>query len=209
LLLLLLPLLAGCGAGLKEEGRLPVANPLGRGAGDTMQLTVGSLPLSRNGEVTKGASASYTGTFGNASTDVTLRDARRFIICQRIESARVEVPGDETLPQTITLRNFRLNVTFSDNQATAGFDVSVTGTLVLTRATGNTYSVAVQGSGEEQCLVASIETGNLATLARILTEGGDNTVAVTLTANVTSSPGLPDSTRLILTTGLGTGTLEI
>ncbi len=209
LLLLVVPLLAGCGAGLKEEGRLPVANPLGRGAGDAVQMTIGALPLSRNGEVTKQASASYTGTFGNISTDVAVTSVRQFIICQRIESARVEVPGDETLPDTITLHNFRLNVTFSDNLASASFNVAVAGSLVLTRTTGNNYAVTVQNSGEEQCLVATIESGDLGTLAQILTQGGDNTVSVTLTANATSSPGLPDGTRIILTTGLGTGTLEL
>lgn len=205
LVFLIAPLLAGCGAGLKEEGRLPVLNPLGREAGETVEMTVGAAPLSRNGEV-KQASANYTGTFSNAGADITISDVRRFIICQRIQSAQVQA---EVLPETITLRNFHLRATFSDNLAQVTFDVSVVGTVSLTRTTGNNYSVTVQGSGEEQCLEATVESGNLNTLAQILTQGGNNSVSVTLTAQVVSTPVLPDGTRILLTTGLGTGTLEL
>ncbi|GIV21686.1 MAG: hypothetical protein KatS3mg023_3437 [Armatimonadota bacterium] len=210
LLLLIAPLLAGCGAGLKEEGRLPVSNPLGRSEGETMELLIGAVPVSRNGgAVTRQAYASYTGSFSNTSTDVTIGNVRRFIICQRIQSAQVQVPDGASLPQTITLNNFHLNATFSDNQAQVTFDVSVTGTVILTHADGNNYTVTVQGAGDDPCLGATVESGDLNTLAQIVTQGGENTVGVTLTAEVTSDPGLPDGTRIILTTGLGTGTLEL
>lgn len=210
LLLLLVPLLAGCGAGLKEEGRLPVANPLGRSAGETMELLVGAASRSRNGgAVTKPAFASYTGSFSDTSADITIGNVRRFIICQRIQSAQVEVPEGASLPNTITLKDFHLNATFSDNQAQVTFDVDVDGTVILTRATGNSYAVTVQGAGADPCLSATVQTGDLNTLARIVTQGGTNTVDVTLTANVTSDPALPDGTRIRLTTGLGTGTLEL
>ncbi|GIV17247.1 MAG: hypothetical protein KatS3mg022_2682 [Armatimonadota bacterium] len=210
LLLLIAPLLAGCGAGLKEEGRLPISNPLGRSEGETMELLIGSSPQSRNGgAVTKQASASYTGSFSNTSSDVTIGNVRRFIICQRIQSAQVQVPDGTSLPDTITLNNFHLNATFSDNQAQVTFDVSVTGTVVLTHAAGNNYTVTVQGAGADPCLGATVESGDLNTLARIVTQGGGNTVEVTLTTDVTSEPGLPDGTRILLTTGLGTGTLEL
>ncbi len=210
LLLLMVPLLAGCGAGLKEEGRLPISNPLGRSEGETMELIIGMMPASRNGgAVTKQAFASYTGSFPNTSTDVTIGNVRRFVICQRILSAQVEVPEGASLPNTITLQNFRLNATFSDNQAQVTFAVSVTGSITLTHTTGNNYEVTVQGTGTDPCLGATVESGDLNTLAQIVTRGGDNTVGVTLTADVTSDPGLPDGTRIILTTGQGTGTLEL
>lgn len=210
LLLLIVPLLAGCGAGLKEEGRLPISNPLGRSEGETMELVIGAMPTSRNGgAVTKQAFASYTGSFSNTSSDVTIGNVRRFIICQRIQSAQVQVPEGASLPETITLNNFHLNATFSDNQAQVTFDVSVAGTVILTRTTGNYYAVTVQGAGMDPCLGATVDSGDLNTLARIVTQGGDNTVGVTLTADVTSAPGLPDGSRILLTTGLGTGTLEL
>ncbi|MGC8785213.1 MAG: hypothetical protein ACP5RN_12620 [Armatimonadota bacterium] len=212
LLLLLMPLLAGCGAGLKEEGRLPISNPLGRSEGETMELLVGAASRSRNGgAVTKQAFASYTGSFSNTSTDVTIGNVRRFIICQRIQSAQVEVPEGASLPDTITLRDFHLNATFSDNQARVTFDVGVVGTVTLTHTTGNNYAVTVQGEGADPCLgvIVENEPDKLNTLAQIVTQGGSNTVEVTLTANVTSDPGLPDGTRIRLTTGLGTGTLEL
>lgn len=211
LLLALAPLLlAGCGAGLKEEGRLPVSNPLGRGVGDSIEMTVGTFPNGRNGAPdTKLARASYTGTFSNVASDVTIGDVRRFIISQRLQSASVNVPGGAPLPETITLNNFRLNATFSDNLAQVQFNVSMTGTVTLTRITGNAYAVTVQGAGNDPCLEASVDTGNLNTLASIVTQGGDNTVVVLLTANVTSNPGLPDGTIITFVTGLGTGTLEL
>jgi len=68
LLLLVVPLLVGCGAGLKEEGRLPVSNPLGRSDGEAIELLIGVLPASRNGgAVTRQAHASYTGSFSNTA----------------------------------------------------------------------------------------------------------------------------------------------
>lgn len=205
LLLLLAPLLAGCGAGLKEEGRVPISNPLGLSEGGTLIMGIGTG--GRQAE-TKQASATYTGSFSNTSTEINVSAVRRFIICQRIQSASVEVPEGATLPNTITLNGFHLNATFSDNQGSASIVADVAGTVTLTRTTGNNYTVTIQGSGEDQCLVATYE-GNLNTLAQIVTQGGDNTVEVTLTANVTSGPGLPDGSRIIFTTGLGTGTLEL
>ncbi|MGQ9487708.1 MAG: hypothetical protein ACUVR7_08065 [Armatimonadota bacterium] len=208
LLLLLAPLLVGCGAGLKEEGRVPVMDPLGLSEGSTLSLTVGGS-RSRQ-EETKQASVSYTDGFSNTSTEINIGNVQRFIINQRIQSsARVVVPGGATLPDTITLRNFFLRATFSDNQGTVNFDASALGTVTLTRTTGDNYAVAIQGSGEEQSLVIRLESGNLSTLAQIVTQGGDNTVSFTLTADVTSDPGLPDGSQIIFTTGLGTGTLEL
>ncbi|MEJ5253468.1 MAG: hypothetical protein HPY54_16480 [Chthonomonadetes bacterium] len=210
LALLLAPLLAGCGAGLKEEGRVPISNPLGRSAGESMEMVVGAVPVSRNGEpLTKQATASYTGTFSDTDADITISNVRRFIICQRIQSAQVVLPDGSTLPDTITMDGFSLSATFSDSFAQVSFNVSAAGQVILTRTTGNNYAVTVQGSGEDDCLVATVESGNLNTLAQIVTQGGTNTVDVTLTANVTSNPGLPDGTRIIFTTGLGTGTLEL
>ena len=209
-LLLLLPLLAGCGAGLKEEGRLPVSNPLGRGSGETVEMVISGDNRSRSdSSVTKRATASYTGSFANTSTNVTITNVRRFVLCQRIESAVVQVPEGSTLPDTITVKNFRLDATFRDNLAQVTFNVSMTGTVILTRSTGNNYTVTVQGTGNDPCLEATVESGDLNTLAQIVTQGGSNSVDVTLTADVTSNPGLPDDTRLIFTTGLGTGTLEL
>lgn len=210
LVLLIAPLLAGCGAGLKEEGRLPVSNPLGRSEGETLELLIGSAPASRNGgNVTRQAFASYTGSFPNTNTDVTISNVRRFILCQRIQSAKVQVPEGASLPDTITLNNFHLNATFYDDQARVTFDTSVTGTVVLRRTADNDYAVTVQGAGEDPCLGATVESGDLNTLAQIATRGGDNTVEVLLTADVTSNPGLPDGTSILFTTGLGTGTLEL
>jgi hypothetical protein len=207
-LLLLLPLLAGCGAGLKEEGRLPVSNPLGRGRGETVEMTVESR--SRNDSpATKQAIANYTGSFANTSTNITITNVRRFILCQRIEAAVVQAPEGATLPNTIKVNNFRLRATFRDNLAQVTFDVSMTGIVTMTLTTGNNYSVTVQGAGNDPCLGATVESGDLNTLAQIVTQGGDNSVEVTLEADVTSNPGLPDGTRLIFTTGLGTGTLEL
>ena len=209
-LLLLLPLLAGCGAGLKEEGRLPVSNPLGRDIGETVEMVVGGGNRSRSdGSVTKRATANYTGRFANTSTNVTITNVRRFILCQRIEAAVVQAPEGATLPNTITVRNFRLRATFRDNLAQVTFDISMTGTLTLTRSTGNNYTVTVQGAGNDPCLGATVQSGDLNTLAQIVTQGGDNSVEVTLEADVTSNPELPDGTRIIFTTGLGTGTLEL
>lgn len=208
LLLLLAPLLAGCGAGLKEEGRVPVMDPLGLSEGSMLSMTVGGS-RSRQ-EETKQASVSYTGRFSNTSTEINVGNVQRFIINQRIEpSAQVEVPEGAALPNTITLRNFFLSATFSDNQDSVDIAVSALGAVVLTRTAGNNYAVAIQGSGEEQSLVIRLESGNLSTLARIVTQGGDNTVSFTLTADVTSDPGLADGSRIIFTTGFGTGTLEL
>ena len=207
---LLVPLLAGCGAGLKEEGRLPVTNPLGRGSGETVEMEVGGDNRSRNGgAVTKKATANYTGSFDNTSTNVTITNVRRFILCQRIEAAVVQAPEGATLPNTITLNNFRLTATFRDNLAQVTFNVPMTGTVVLTRGTGNSYTVTVQGAGNDPCLGATVVSEDLNTLAQIVTQGEENSVEVRLTADVTSNPGLPDGTRLIFTTGLGTGTLEL
>lgn len=205
LLLLLAPLLAGCGAGLKEEGRVPISNPLGLSEGGTSE---GGTLIMRIGTGGRQASATYRGSFSNTSTEINVSAVRRFIICQRIQSASVEVPEGATLPNTITLNRFHLNATFSDNQGSASIEVDVAGTVTLTRDTGNNYTVTIQGSGEDQCLVATHDGDNLNTLAQIVTQGGDNKVEVTLTANV-SDPGLPDGSRIIFTTGLGTGTLEL
>jgi len=205
---LLMPVLAGCGAGLKEEGRLPVSNPLGRGRGETVEMTVESR--SRNDSpATKQAIANYTGSFANTSTNITITNVRRFILCQRIESASVQVSEEAALPNTITLNNFRLTATFRDNLAQVTFNVPMTGTVVLTRGTGNSYTVTVQGAGNDPCLGATVVSEDLNTLAQIVTQGEENSVEVRLTADVTSNPGLPDGTRLIFTTGLGTGTLEL
>ena len=206
LLLLLAPLLAGCGAGLKEEGRVPISNPLGLSEGGTLIMEIGTG--GRQAE-TKQASANYRGSFSNTSTEINVSAVRRFIICQRIQSASVEVPEGATLPNTITLNGFHLNATFSDNQGSASIGVDVAGTVTLTRATGNNYTVTIQGSGEDQCLVATHDGDNLSTLAQIVTQGGKNMVEVTLTANVTSDPGLPDGSSITFKTGLGTGTLEL
>lgn len=207
LLLLLATLLAGCGAGLKEEGRVPIMDPLGLSGGSTLGMTVGGS-RSRQ-EETKRASVSYTGRFSNTSTEINIGNVQRFIINQRIEpSARVVVPEGATLPNTITLRNFFLDATFSDNQGTVNLAASALGTVILTLKTGDNYYVAIQGSGEEHSLVIRLSR-DLHELAQIVTQGGDNTVSFTLTADVTSNPGLPDGSQIIFTAGLGTGTLEL
>lgn len=199
LLLLLAPLLAGCGAGLKEEGRVPIMDPLG--LSDGRSLTV----VSRGEQV----SADYTGSFSNASTEINVGNVSRFIISQRIQSAQVSVPQGATLPDAVTLNNFSLSVTFSDDQGTVTFSASAAGIVTLTRTTGNNYTVTIADSGQEQCLVVTLETGNLSTLAQIVTQGGDNRVNFTLTANVADGSGLPDGTQIIFTVGTGTGTLEL
>lgn len=199
LLLLLAPLLAGCGAGLKEEGRVPIMDPLG--LSDGRSLTV----VSREEQV----SADYTGSFSNTSTEINVGNVSRFIISQRIQSAQVSVPQGATLPDAVTLNNFSLSVTFSDDQGTVTFSASAAGIVTLTRTTGNNYTVTIADSGQEQCLVVTLETGNLSTLAQIVTQGGDNRVNFTLTANVADGSGLPDGTQIIFTVGTGTGTLEL
>lgn len=199
LLLLLAPLLAGCGAGLKEEGRVPIMDPLGLSDGSS--LTV----VSRGEQV----SADYTGSFSNTSTEINVGNVSRFIISQRIQSAQVSVPQGATLPDVVTLNNFSLSVTFSDDQGTVTFSASAAGIVTLTRTTGNNYTVTIADSGQEQCLVVTLETGNLSTLAQIVTQGGDNRVNFTLTANVADGSGLPDGTQIIFTVGTGTGTLEL
>lgn len=199
LLLLLAPLLAGCGAGLKEEGRVPIMDPLG--LSDGRSLTV----VSREEQV----SADYTGSFSNASTEINVGNVSRFIISQRIQSAQVSVPQGATLPDAVTLNNFSLSVTFSDDQGTVTFSASAAGIVTLTRTTGNNYTVTIADSGQEQCLVVTLERGNLSTLAQIVTQGGGNRVNFTLTANVADGSGLPDGTQIIFTVGTGTGTLEL
>lgn len=199
LLLLLAPLLAGCGAGLKEEGRVPIMDPLGLSDGSS--LTV----VSRGEQV----SADYTGSFSNTSTEINVGNVSRFIISQRIQSAQVSVPQGATLPDAVTLNNFSLSVTFSDNQGTVTFSASAAGIVTLTRTIGNNYTVTIADSGQEQCLVVTLETGNLSTLAQIVTQGGGNRVNFTLTANVADGSGLPDGTQIIFTVGTGTGTLEL
>lgn len=199
LLLLLAPLLAGCGAGLKEEGRVPIMDPLGLSDGSS--LTV----VSRGEQV----SADYTGSFSNTSTEINVGNVSRFIISQRIQSAQVSVPRGATLPDAVTLNNFSLSVTFSDDQGTVTFSASAAGIVTLTRTTGNNYTVTIADSGQEQCLVVTLERGNLSTLAQIVTQGGGNRVNFTLTANVADGSGLPDGTQIIFTVGTGTGTLEL
>lgn len=199
LLLLLATLLAGCGAGLKEEGRVPIMDPLGLSDGSS--LTV----VSRGEQV----SADYTGSFSNTSTEINVGNVSRFIISQRIQSAQVSVPQGATLPDAVTLNNFSLSVTFSDNQGTVTFSASAAGIVTLTRTIGNNYTVTIADSGQEQCLVVTLETSNLSTLAQIVTQGGGNRVNFTLTANVADGSGLPDGTQIIFTVGTGTGTLEL
>lgn len=199
LLLLLAPLLAGCGAGLKEEGRVPIMDPLGLSDGSSLKV------VSRGEQV----SADYTGSFSNTSTEINVGNVSRFIISQRIQSAQVSVPQGATLPDAVTLNNFSLSVTFSDDQGTVTFSASAAGIVTLTRTTGNNYTVTIADSGQEQCLVVTLERGNLSTLAQIVTQGGDNRVNFTLTANVADGSGLPDGTQIIFTVGTGTGTLEL
>jgi hypothetical protein len=85
-------------------------------------MDVGGGNRSRNdGAVTKRATANYTGRFANTSTNVTITNVRRFILCQRIEAAVGAGSGGsyptkhhhgEQLPPTATFRDNLAQVTF-------------------------------------------------------------------------------------------------
>lgn len=195
-LLLLLPLLVGCGAGLEEGGRIPVDKPFGLSSSQEFTMTVGS-PATYRG----------SGTFEDVSTNLNVNNVRRYILFQRLQaSARVNRTVE--LPTQITLSDFRISVTVSDvtGSRVSFSNLRVEGQVVLRRQRDDLYTVTVGEPGGLRAVVEQ-EAERLVQLARIVTSGGTNTVEVILTATV--SPDLPSGTQITFTAGVGTGTLEL
>ncbi|MDW8104213.1 MAG: hypothetical protein RMK92_04300 [Armatimonadota bacterium] len=196
LLMVVAPLLFGCGSGLEEGGRIPIPNPLGLSSGQQFTLVTGSP-------------ATYTGigSFEDVNTELDVSTVRQYVLFQTLQ-ARGSVQGS-TAP-TITLRDFVLTVTVSDSRDSVTFEnLPIQGQVTLTRRADGDYDVTVtseRGNGL-RAVVDEQERAKLVRLARIVTSGGTNTVEATLRANVV--PSLPSGTRITLTAGTGTGTLEL
>lgn len=196
LLALLAPLLLGCGAGLEEGGRVPIPKPLGLSSGESFTMTTGS-PATYRGE----------GSFEDVSTELDVNRVRQYVLFQTLQ-ALGSVEGSDA--QTITLSDFQLTVRVFDSQDSVQFDnLPIDGRVTLTRQDDGAYDVRVTGERGNglRAVIGEQERQKLIRLARIVTSGGTNTVQVTLQATV--EPSVPSGTRITLTAGTGTGTLEL
>jgi len=196
LLLLLAPVLFGCGSGLEEGGRIPVPRPFGLSSGEQVVMVVGS-PATYRG----------SGSFEDISTTVDISAVKQYVLFQTLQARGLVTGSSEP---TITLSGFEATITVSDAQDSVRFEnLSIDGQVTLTRRADGEYDVTVTGSRGSglRAVIGEAEQAKLVRLARIVTSGGTNTVEVVLRAQV--SPSLPSGTRITLTAGTGTGTLEL
>ena len=211
-LLLLLPLLAGCGAGLKETGRLPILNPLGINFGGQSFAQI-DMRLQANGGQPTG-SWSNRGRFTDNATEVTVSDVRGFVLYQPILSARIE-PSSDSLPASITVERVEITIRVTDPQTGQSVQLKLDQpqNLLLTRAGGNSNEYVVPEGAGLRATYEATGADDVATLQRlveIVTKGGENNVdaqiELSLQVAVEESAALNEKT-LTFEVSRGTGTL--
>ena len=211
-LLLLLPLLAGCGAGLKETGRLPILNPLGIDFGGQRSAQI-NMRLQANGGQATG-SWTNTGRFTDNATEVTVSNVRGFVLYQPILSAKIEPPSD-SLPARIEVKSVQITILVTDLQTgqRVQLELDQPQNLLLTTAGGNSNEYVVpDGAGLRATYEATRpdDVDKLQRLVEIVTKGGQNNVdaqiELSLQVAVGQSADLNGRT-LTLEVSRGTGTL--
>jgi len=211
-LLLLLPLLAGCGAGLKETGRLPILNPLGIDFGGQRSAQI-NMRLQANGGQATG-SWRNVGRFTDNATEVTVSNVRGFVLYQPILSAKIEPPSD-SLPASITVERVQITILVTDLQTgqRVQLELDQPQNLLLTTAGGNSNEYVVpDGAGLRATYEATgpDDVAKLQRLVEIVTKGGENNVdaqiELSLQVAVGQSADLNGRT-LTLEVSQGTGTL--
>jgi len=211
-LLLLLPLLAGCGAGLKETGRLPILNPLGIDFGGQRSAQI-VMRLQANGGQATG-SWTNTGRFTDNATEVTVSNVRGFVLYQPILSATIGQPGD-SLPASITVESVQITIRVTDPQTgqSVQLELDQPQNLLLTTAGGNSNEYVVpDGAGLRATYEATRpdDVAKLQRLVEIVTKGGQNNVdaqiELSLQVAVGQSAAL-DRKTLTFEVSQGTGTL--
>jgi len=211
-LLLLLPLLAGCGAGLKETGRLPILNPLGIDFGGQRSAQI-NMRLQANGGQATG-SWTNTGRFTDNATEVTVSNVRGFVLYQPILSATIGQPGD-SLPASITVESVQITIRVTDPQTgqSVQLELDQPQNLLLTTAGGNSNEYVVpDGAGLRATYEATRpdDVAKLQRLVEIVTKGGENEVNaninISLKVAVEQSAAL-DGKTLTFEVSQGTGTL--
>jgi hypothetical protein len=211
-LLLLLPLLAGCGAGLKETGRLPILNPLGINFGSQRTAQI-NMRLQANGGQATG-SWTNTGRFTDNATEVTVSNVRGFVLYQPILSAKIEPPSD-SLPARIEVKSVQITILVTDLQTgqRVQLELDQPQNLLLTTAGGNSNEYVVpDGAGLRATYEATRpdDVDKLQRLVEIVTKGGQNNVdaqiELSLQVAVGQSADLNGRT-LTLEVSRGTGTL--
>jgi len=211
-LLLLLPLLAGCGAGLKETGRLPILNPLGINFGSQRTAEI-EMSLRANGGQATG-SWTNTGRFTDNATEVTVSNVRGFVLYQPILSAKIEPPSD-SLPASITVESVQITIRVTDPQTgqSVQLELDQPQNLLLTTAGGNSNEYVVpDGAGLRATYEATRpdDVAKLQRLVEIVTKGGENEVNaninISLKVAVEQSAAL-DGKTLTFEVSQGTGTL--
>jgi hypothetical protein len=210
--LLLLPLLAGCGAGLKETGRLPVSNPLGIDFGVQRSAQI-DMRLQANGGQATG-SWRNVGRFTDNATEVTVSNVRGFVLYQPILSAKIEPPSD-SLPARIEVKSVQITILVTDLQTgqSVQLELDQPQNLLLTTAGGNSNEYVVpDGAGLRATYEATRpdDVDKLQRLVEIVTKGGQNNVdaqiELSLQVAVGQSADLNGRT-LTLEVSRGTGTL--
>ena len=211
-LLLLLPLLAGCGAGLKETGRLPILNPLGIDFGGQRSAQI-VMRLQANGGQATG-SWRNVGEFTDNATEVTVSNVRGFVLYQPILSAKIEPPSD-SLPARIEVKSVQITILVTDLQTgqRVQLELDQPQNLLLTTAGGNSNEYVVpDGAGLRATYEATRpdDVAKLQRLVEIVTKGGQNNVdaqiELSLQVAVGQSADLNGRT-LTLEVSRGTGTL--
>jgi hypothetical protein len=212
LLLLVVPLLVGCGAGLKETGRLPILNPLGIDFGGQRSAQI-DMPLQANGGQATG-SWTNTGRFTDNATEVTVSNVRGFVLYQPILSAKIGQPGD-SLPASITVESVQITIRVTDPETgqSVQLELDQPQNLLLTRAASspNKYRVS-DGAGLRATYEATgpDDVAKLKRLVEIVTKGGENEVNANINISLKVAVGQSadlNGRTLTLEVSQGTGTL--
>jgi hypothetical protein len=211
-LLLLLPLLVGCGAGLKETGRLPILNPLGIDFGGQRSAQI-DMRLQANGGQATG-SWTNTGRFTDNDTEVTVSNVRGFVLYQPILSAKIEPPSD-SLPASITVERVQITILVTDLQTgqRVQLELDQPQNLLLTTAGGNSNEYVVpDGAGLRATYEATgpDDGAKLKRLVEIVTKGGENEVNANINISLKVAVGQSadlNGRTLTLEVSQGTGTL--
>ncbi len=199
LLCVVVLVLAGCGEGLKKDGKLPLLGVFGLQSGDTRGAAVEPNP--EGGVLLR---IHLDGTFGDLEQRLSATPIR-WDMHQIVN--RVTLDG-AVLPDTISVTFRTRGVTIQDRSAEIVLPDKDLGTLVLTRQAGtNQYTVQAVANGG---LLASWSGVDAAELPRVINNQIEpNTVSGQLVGIVQSTPSLPAGTVMEFTFGLGTGTLTL
>jgi len=205
-------LLAGCGEGLKETGRLPILNPLGINFGSQRTAEI-EMSLRANGGQATG-SWRNVGRFTDNATEVTVSNVRGFVLYQPILSAKIEPPSD-SLPARIEVKSVQITILVTDPQTGQSVQLKLDQpqNLLLTTAGGNSNEYVVpDGAGLRATYEATgpDDVAKLQRLVEIVTKGGENNVdaqiELSLQVGVGQSAAL-DGKTLTFEVSQGTGTL--